>query len=68
MVAGEAAFSELNGPPGIAFMAKKVMALITITVRKASRTRFMMYLPKNGHSLVFRFPSGKRQYISLVNR
>ena len=43
--AAEGAFSLENGPPGIAFMAKNVMAEMINTVSSASSTRLQTYLP-----------------------
>ena len=41
--AGSGAFSLANGPPGMAFMAKKVIADMMNTVTTASNTRLIVY-------------------------
>ena len=43
MTAGLSAFSELNGPPGMAYIEKKVMALTMKMVKIARSTRFTTY-------------------------
>ena len=40
---GSGAFSDSNGPPGIAFIAKNVMTMMMNTVTIASNMRFRAY-------------------------
>jgi len=53
-VVGSVAFSESNGPPGIAFIAKNVIAAMISTVSIASRILFTAYFSIEPYPSLFR--------------